>query len=192
MPCGDTKQCRWNAVGGRVDSVVGPRAAERQWAPFAEVEPGKLVDLEAARKQVSELEAPPPLRFLADGAADVVARWEAAPRVSAAAGGSRTGAGYGGQGTEPGHRRRGRAADQYRAGLHMSVEELSRLPGLHAGQPRLMLLALSRSSPEEDGLCGASDQPGSSPRIRRCSASSPGLASGPFGGRSTRCWYQPL
>lgn len=46
---------------------------------FAAVEPGKLAVLEAARKRVSELEAPAPLRFMLDGPADLAARWNAAP-----------------------------------------------------------------------------------------------------------------
>jgi DNA invertase Pin-like site-specific DNA recombinase len=48
-------------------------------AAFAAVEPGKLADLEAARKHVSELESPAPLRFMLDGPADLAARWGAAP-----------------------------------------------------------------------------------------------------------------
>jgi DNA invertase Pin-like site-specific DNA recombinase len=48
-------------------------------AAFAAVEPGKLADLEAARKRVGELEAPAPLRFMLDGPADLAARWAAAP-----------------------------------------------------------------------------------------------------------------
>jgi DNA invertase Pin-like site-specific DNA recombinase len=48
-------------------------------AAFAEAEPGFLADLEAARKHVSELESPAPLRFMIDGPADLAARWEAAP-----------------------------------------------------------------------------------------------------------------
>lgn len=55
------------------------RARRISPAAFAEVEPGKLADLDAAAKRVKELEAPPPLRFLLNGQGDLKARWEAAP-----------------------------------------------------------------------------------------------------------------
>jgi site-specific DNA recombinase len=48
-------------------------------AAFADVEPGKLADLDAARRRVRELESPPPLRFLLDGPGDLAGRWAAAP-----------------------------------------------------------------------------------------------------------------
>lgn len=55
------------------------RARRISPAAFAEVEPGKLADLEAARARVRELETPAPLRFLDDGPGDLTSRWDAAP-----------------------------------------------------------------------------------------------------------------
>jgi DNA invertase Pin-like site-specific DNA recombinase len=55
------------------------RARRISPAAFAEVEPGKLADLEAARTRVRGLETPPPLRFLLNGQGDLKTRWEAAP-----------------------------------------------------------------------------------------------------------------
>ena len=69
------------AIEADYDQTVALFRARRiSPAAFAEVEPGKLADLDAARVRVKELETPPRLRWLlGDGPDDLQARWKAAP-----------------------------------------------------------------------------------------------------------------